>query len=101
MSGVFFLDPARKFRVMSVAGPMARSVEDLRLALRIIAGPDGLDTHVPPFSGAISSGRSWVTSASPGRQSSPGATPRMRSVPWWKGVTGLGGKGCDSGTENA
>jgi amidase len=48
MSGVFFLDPARKFRVMSVAGPMARSVEDLRLALRIIAGPDGLDTHVPP-----------------------------------------------------
>src|SRR5918992_4591123 len=48
MSGVFFLDPARKFRVMSVAGPMARSVEDLRLALRVIAGPDGLDTHVPP-----------------------------------------------------
>ena len=50
MSGVFFLDPVRKFRVMSVAGPMARSVEDLRLALRIIAGPDGLDTHVPPVS---------------------------------------------------
>jgi amidase len=48
MSDVFILDPARKFRVMSVAGPMARSVEDLRLALRIIAGPDGLDTHVPP-----------------------------------------------------
>jgi len=48
MSGVFFLDPVRKFRVMSVAGPMARSVEDLRLALRIIAGPDDLDTHVPP-----------------------------------------------------
>jgi Asp-tRNA(Asn)/Glu-tRNA(Gln) amidotransferase A subunit family amidase len=33
---------------MSVAGPMARSAEDLRLALRILAGPDGLDTHVPP-----------------------------------------------------
>jgi amidase len=48
MSGVFILDPARKFRVMSVAGPMARSVEDLRLALRVLAGPDGLDTHVPP-----------------------------------------------------
>jgi amidase len=27
---------------------MARSVEDLRLALRVLAGPDGLDTHVPP-----------------------------------------------------
>jgi amidase len=48
MSGVFFLDPVRKIRVMSVAGPMARSVEDMRLALRILAGPDGLDTHVPP-----------------------------------------------------
>lgn len=48
LSGVFFLDPVRKFRVMSVAGPMAHSVEDLRLALRLLAGPDGLDTHVPP-----------------------------------------------------
>lgn len=48
MSGVFVLDPARKFRVMSVAGPMARSVEDLRLALRVLAGPDGLGTHVSP-----------------------------------------------------
>lgn len=48
LTGVFFLDPVRKFRVMSVAGPMARDVEDLRLALRTIAGPDGLDTHVPP-----------------------------------------------------
>jgi amidase len=48
MSAVFILDPARKLRVMSVAGPMARSVEDLRLALRIISGPDGLDSHVPP-----------------------------------------------------
>ena len=27
---------------------MARSVEDLRLALRVLAGPDGLDTHVSP-----------------------------------------------------
>ena len=48
MSAVFILDPARKLRVMSVAGPMARTVEDLRLALRIISGPDGLDSHVPP-----------------------------------------------------
>ena len=48
LSGAFFIDPVRKFRVMSVAGPMARSVEDLRLALRIIAGADGLDTQVPP-----------------------------------------------------
>ena len=47
-TGAFFLDPVRKFRVMSVAGPMARGVEDLRLALRILAGPDGRDPHVPP-----------------------------------------------------
>lgn len=48
LTGAFFLDPVRKFRVMSVAGPMARSVEDLRLALRLLAGPDGYDSHVPP-----------------------------------------------------
>jgi Asp-tRNA(Asn)/Glu-tRNA(Gln) amidotransferase A subunit family amidase len=38
LTGVFFLEPIRKLRVMSVAGPMARSVGDLRLALRLIAG---------------------------------------------------------------
>jgi Asp-tRNA(Asn)/Glu-tRNA(Gln) amidotransferase A subunit family amidase len=48
LTGAFFLDPVRKFRVMSVVGPMARSVEDLRLALRLLAGPDGHDSHVPP-----------------------------------------------------
>ena len=48
LTSTFFLDPVRKFRVMSVAGPMARSVEDLRLALRLLTGPDGFDTHVPP-----------------------------------------------------
>jgi amidase len=48
LSGAFFVDPVRKFRQMSVVGPMARSAEDLHLALRVLAGPDGLDTHVPP-----------------------------------------------------
>lgn len=48
LTGMFFVDAVRKFRVMSVAGPMARSMEDLRLALRLISGPDGLDPHVPP-----------------------------------------------------
>src|SRR5215207_5151597 len=48
LTGVFFIDPIRKFRVMSVAGPMARSVEDLRLAMRLIAGPDGIDSDAPP-----------------------------------------------------
>ncbi|HXM52742.1 MAG TPA: amidase family protein, partial [Candidatus Binatus sp.] len=38
----------RPLRVMSSIGPMARSVEDLELLYRIVAGPDGRDTEVPP-----------------------------------------------------
>ena len=48
LTGAFFIDAVRKFRIMSVTGPMARSVEDLRLALQIITGPDGHDIDVPP-----------------------------------------------------
>lgn len=35
-------------RVLAVCGPMARSVEDLALAFRILAGPDGRDTEIAP-----------------------------------------------------
>lgn len=35
-------------RHMVQIGPLARSVEDLALALRLIAGPDGQDWEVPP-----------------------------------------------------
>ncbi len=35
-------------RFLAVCGPMARSVEDLALAFRILAGADGRDTEVPP-----------------------------------------------------
>ncbi len=35
-------------RVMAGIGPMARSVDDLALLHRIIAGPDGCDSDVPP-----------------------------------------------------
>ncbi len=38
----------RTTRSMGVFGPLARSVEDLETALRIIAGPDGHDAEVPP-----------------------------------------------------
>lgn len=48
LADVFFLDPIRKFHVLTVPGPMARSVEDLRLILEIIQGPDGADSEVPP-----------------------------------------------------
>jgi amidase len=57
LTGSFFIDPVRKFRIMSVVGPMARSVEDLQLLLPIIAGPDGRDFDVPPVP--------WQTIASP------------------------------------
>lgn len=39
---------ARNFRIMFSHGPIARDVDDLDLAFRAIAGPDGRDTEVPP-----------------------------------------------------
>jgi amidase len=39
----------RTIRWMGVFGPLARSVEDLETALRIIAGPDGLEAEAPPM----------------------------------------------------
>ncbi len=38
----------RGVRHMNTIGPLARSVEDLTLALRIMAGPDGCQWEVPP-----------------------------------------------------
>ena len=38
----------RGVRHMNVIGPLARSVEDLVLALRLIAGPDGSQWELPP-----------------------------------------------------
>ncbi|CAN7293700.1 amidase [Mesorhizobium sp. LjNodule214] len=46
-----FPDPggaARSVRLMSCLGPLARTVEDLALIYRIIAGPDGADTDLAP-----------------------------------------------------
>src|SRR5262249_26388811 len=39
----------RNFRIMFSHGPIARDVADLELALRVIAGPDGRDSEVPPI----------------------------------------------------
>lgn len=38
----------RVVRYMGTFGPLARSVEDLELALRIVAGPDGYEAEAPP-----------------------------------------------------
>jgi amidase len=47
----FFRPPAgapRPVRIMSCPGPLARDLGDLRLALQVLAGPDGRDGDVPP-----------------------------------------------------
>jgi amidase len=38
----------RSVRILGAPGPMARDLDDLDLILRLIAGPDGRDTEVPP-----------------------------------------------------
>jgi amidase len=38
----------RVTRYMGVFGPLARSVDDLDLALRVVAGPDGYEAEAPP-----------------------------------------------------
>lgn len=38
-------------------GPLARSVDDLRLALALLAGPDGIDCEVPPLASAFAQPR--------------------------------------------
>jgi amidase len=49
LTGTLFIDPIRKFRVLTTSGPMARSVADLLLAMQVISGPDGRDPEVPPL----------------------------------------------------
>jgi amidase len=49
LTGTLFIDPVRKFRVLTTAGPMARTVADLRLAMQLISGPDRRDPEVPPM----------------------------------------------------
>ncbi|MER5918165.1 amidase family protein, partial [Streptomyces sp. NPDC001982] len=47
----FWSPPAgtpRSLRILMSLGPMARDLGDLELVLRVIAGPDGRDTEVPP-----------------------------------------------------
>ncbi len=38
----------RSVRILSALGPMATNLDDLELALRLTAGPDGIDLDVPP-----------------------------------------------------
>jgi amidase len=49
-SGLVFgsIDLPRVDRTFTVCGPMARSIDDLALALRLLAGPHPTDPEVPP-----------------------------------------------------
>src|SRR5215470_12904461 len=49
LTGFFALPQGapRTVRILSCLGPMARDLEDLQLALSIVAGPDGRDGDVP------------------------------------------------------
>jgi amidase len=44
----FPTDPVQIWRAVMVLGPMARSVEDLSLAMQILARPDARESEVPP-----------------------------------------------------
>ena len=45
---IYSNEPAPPLRVMLVLGPIARSAEDLDLALQVVAGPDVSGPDVPP-----------------------------------------------------
>jgi amidase len=49
MADFFFMNPVDYIFNVGNLAPIARTIEDLRLAMEVIAGPDGLDTHVPPL----------------------------------------------------
>jgi len=56
----FFRPPAgtpQSVRIMLSLGPVARDLGDLELALRLVAGPDGVDSDVPPVPLAVARGR--------------------------------------------
>lgn len=50
LTGSLFIDDLRLWRIMTVPGPMARSLDDLELGLRLLSGPDGRDAEVAPVS---------------------------------------------------
>ncbi len=93
----FFRPPEgtpRSVRIMSVLGPIGRDLDDLRLALEVIAGPDGRDGDVPPVPvdphRPVDIGALRVAVA----ETLPGATPSaaMRSV-----VAGVAARLSDAG----
>lgn len=65
-------DGQRSVRHMLSFGLLARYVEDLRLGFETMAGPDGLDTEVPPVAVAAAASRG-----------------RPLRVAWWDDFSGL------------
>ena len=89
MTGFFRLPPGvpRTVRILSCLGPLARDLDDLALALSIVAGPDGVDTEVPPVPLAdepvprLADLRIALRADGPGRRRGPLAE-RTKSSAW-------------------
>ncbi len=87
LTGFFHLPGVpRSVRIMNSLGPMARTLDDLELALRITAGPDGRDLDVPPVPltsrgpRAISGLRLAVAPALPGTTLSRGVRAQVEAL---------------------
>jgi amidase len=80
MTGFFRLPPGvpRTVRILSCLGPLARDLDDLRLALSIVAGPDGVDTEVPPCRSSRSPSHASPTCGSLTRRPCPERSWRAR-----------------------
>jgi amidase len=92
--------PPRAIRHMSQPGPIARSVDDIALALRLMAGPDGLSREVPPVTLAeppvrrLSSYKVAVASQIPGARPARDIRASMTSL-----ADGLSDVGCVVGED--
>jgi amidase len=67
--------PPRSIRHMAQSGPIARSAEDLALALRLLAGPDATGRETPPVALADPPCRALGTYAVAWMSELPGARP--------------------------
>jgi amidase len=96
MTGFFRQPPGtpRSVRILSCLGPIARDLDDLALALELIAGPDGQNADVPPVAVELPPTPSIAGLRVAVAETLPGATTgaAMRVV-----VTGLASRLSDAG----
>ena len=87
----------RTIRHMTQAGPLARSAEDLALALRLVAGPDGETREIPPVPLPVVPPRPLASYAVGWFAELPGARPSAAiEVALQRLVQGLAEAGCQT-----